>query len=307
MTSPTDGIFLVDKTEGISSHDVVSKVKKALKLDKVGHAGTLDPFATGLLIILTEQGTKLSPFVMQTDKVYVATMRLGVETDTLDRTGRIVQESKVPDVSRVFIQEAAGRFTGEIEQTPPVFSAVKCHGTRAYKLARTGRKVVLAKRRVFVHSFRILEVALPHVTMEIRCSSGTYIRSLAFDLGRAIGTGAHLSSLRRLSVGAFHIRDAVSCDEISIDHGIELWADRRISLRDALPEMKEIIAPNDIGTKIRQGNQAVLKELPNGLDLASGDGEYLKIISNDELVAVVKVNRSGRNGHGGLEIARVFN
>ena len=178
-----DGILLVNKIKGETSHDVVKKVKAAfgLKNCKVGHAGTLDPFATGLLIILLGQGTKLSRFIMSEDKVYRGTMRLGVETDTLDCTGSVVHKVTVSELGIEQIREKARQFVGEIEQLPPVYSAVKYKGTRAYKLARRGEEMSLKKRNVTVYSLRILSVDLPDVTMEVRCSSGTYIRSLAAD------------------------------------------------------------------------------------------------------------------------------
>ncbi|MCP4665904.1 MAG: tRNA pseudouridine(55) synthase TruB, partial [Deltaproteobacteria bacterium] len=252
-----DGILLIDKEEGQPSYGVVKEVKSALKgsqVGKVGHAGTLDPFATGLLIILLGQGTKISQWVMSQDKIYLATMRLGVETDTLDPTGQVVRTSVVPDLDPGFIREKSRSFIGPIEQVPPRFSAVKYKGTRAYKLARRGMAVDLKKRTVMVHSLSILSVNLPDVTMEIRCSSGTYVRSLAADLGRVLGPGGHLGSLRRLASGSFEVRNALKQSEIRAGGGPALL-DRVIFLRAALPQAPEIDVDRQTARKVRQGGR----------------------------------------------------
>ncbi len=306
MASPINGILLVDKNEGESSHDVVGKVKRALGLKKAGHAGTLDPFATGMLILLLGQGTKLSSFLMQTHKVYQATMRLGVETDTLDLTGQVVRNRPVPDLSPELIQETAHAFTGEIEQIPPIFSALKHNGTRAYKLARKGQDVVLKKRSVFIRSFDILSVKLPEVTFRIACGSGTYIRSLARDLGEALGTGGHLISLRRLSVGSFDVEDALASADILNGDFKAFCSDKVISLKEALPGFPEINVSPVIAEKIRQGSQSVLEGIAEDMDMTDCDGTHFKITSNDELVSVAKLNKSRRGSHGRLEIVRVF-
>lgn len=306
MTYPTDGILLIDKNKGESSYHVVQKVKDALKIRKVGHAGTLDPFATGLLIILLGQGTKLSPFVMSENKIYLATMRLGIETDTLDPTGRVVRKTPVPNLSPEYIQEKAGKFVGNIEQTPPSFSAVRTMGTRAYKLARRGQEVVLKKRNVTIHSLRILAIDLPDVTMEVRCTSGTYIRSLAFDLGQALGTGSHLRSLRRLGSGFFDVKNAFGSKKILNGNFNRSLNDRVIPMSAALPGMEEIQVEHSLAEKVRNGYQPALEAIADGYNLAARDGAHLKLVSNDELAAVVRVNISGRDGHGRLKIVRVF-
>ncbi len=306
MTYQTDGILLIDKNEGESSYDVVRKVKSALKIQKVGHAGTLDPFATGLLIILLGRGTKLSPFIMSDNKVYLATMRLGVVTDTLDPTGRIVRENPVPDLSLEDIRKKAEGFVGHIEQTPPDYSAVKYRGTRSYKLARRGQEVSLKKRTVMIFSLRIISVDLPDVTLEVKCSSGTYVRSLAADLGETLGPGGHLKSLRRLACGSFVIQDALNSKEILCEDNRRLFQDEVIPLRASLPHMREVVVGRSIAEKVKHGFQPALEGLDDGLDLADCEGTHLKLVSNSELVAVMKVNKSRRGGHGRLDIARVF-
>ena len=310
MEHPIDGILLIDKTEGETSHDVVKKVKSALGLKgcKVGHAGTLDPFATGLLVILLGQGTKLSRFIMSEDKVYSGVMRLGVETDTLDGTGSVVHTCMVPELGLKQIREKARGFVGEIEQVPPAYSAVKYKGTRAYKLARRGVVMTLKKRTVTVYFLRIHSVDLPDVTMEIRCSSGTYIRSLAADLGKGLGPGGHLKSLRRLASGAFKAEDGLTSRELVIkDSGsFSALRDRVIPLGAALPGMQEIEVGDMLAEKIRHGCQPAWEDLAGERDMAGFEDGNVKLVRNGELVAIMKADKSEGVDNGKIRIERVF-
>ncbi len=309
MGNATDGILLIDKHEGETSYGVVRKVKSVLgksKTPKVGHAGTLDPFASGLLIILVGQGTKLSSFVMSEKKVYQAIVRLGVETDTLDPTGQVIKKRKVPRIKPAFIREKAGMFVGEIQQTPPAFSAVRYKGTRAYKLARKGIEINLKKRKVTVFSLGIISIDLPDISIEVTCSSGTYIRSLAYDLGREIGTGAHLKSLRRKASGSFEASNALSSREIS-RKGNDLFLQKKIiPLRDALPGMGEIKINRTITGKVRNGYRPGWEEIAGDSRSAGRVNEYIKLVSGDELVAIIRGKNSGGVGHGEVRIERVF-
>jgi tRNA pseudouridine55 synthase len=310
MRHKIDGILLIDKTEGETSHDVVKKVKSALGLkgSKVGHAGTLDPFATGLLITLLGQGTKLSRFIMSEEKVYLGTMRLGVETDTLDCTGSVVRTGIVPELGIEQIREKSRKFVGEIEQSPPVYSAVRYKGTRAYKLARRGLKMELKKRNVTVYSLNIRSVDLPDVTMEVRCSSGTYIRSLASDLGKDLGPGGHLTSLRRLASGTFKSEDAMSSGELLIKDRERFSAlrDRVIPLRAALPDMQEIKVGDLLAKKVRHGYQPVLEDFAGEWSMTGFDDGNVKLVRDEELVAIMKANKSEGVDHGKIRIERVF-
>jgi len=309
MEYPIDGILLVDKEEGETSYSVVRSVKSAfggLKVQKVGHAGTLDPFATGLLIILLGQGTKLSRFIMSEGKVYTATLRLGVETDTLDPTGRQVRTSAVPDLSLGYIQEKARIFVGDIEQVPPIYSAIKYKGERAYKLARRGLKPDLKKRKVTIGSIRILSVDLPDVTMEVRCSSGTYVRSLAAALGKELGPGGHLKSLRRSASGSFEARNALSSKEISAKGNRKIFRDKVIPLRDAVPGMPEVEVDRFLAEKVRHGYQPALEGLTEEFNLAGRVGGHVKIVVDDRLVAIVELIKTRRVGHSKIKIERVF-
>jgi tRNA pseudouridine55 synthase len=302
-----DGILLIDKEAGETSFGVVRKVKRALGASrewKVGHAGTLDPFATGLLIILLGQGTKLSPFLMSGTKRYRATVRLGIETDTLDPTGEVTRTATVPGLEASVIEQAAQRLIGTIEQTPPIYSAVRHAGKRAYRLAREGVRVDLKKRKVEVHALKIVSVDLPHLTMEVTCSGGTYIRSLAADLGTCLGTGAHLRALRRLASGPFHVRDALGSEGITREGGLSGIRDRVISLGEALPGMAEIHVGRPLARKVRQGYQPAWNEIEPRPG-TSGD-EQIKMMSEGDLVAILGIVRDEINGRGKVKIERVF-
>ncbi len=309
MGNSADGILLIDKHEGETSYGVVRKVKSVFeksKVPKVGHAGTLDPFASGLLIILVGQGTKLSSFIMSEKKVYQATVRLGVETDTLDPTGQVVKKSKVPDIKPAYITKKAQTFVGKIEQTPPVFSAVRYKGTRAYKLARKGVEMDLKTRKVTVFSLRIISIDLPDIAIEVVCSSGTYIRSIAYDLGRELGTGAHLKSLRRLASGSFEAYNAMSSREISRKGNDSSLQKEIIPLRDALPGMGEIEVNSILTGKVRNGYRPRWEEIAGDSSLADCADEYIKLVSGYELVAIMKAKNSEGVAHGEVRIERVF-
>jgi tRNA pseudouridine55 synthase len=306
MAQTTDGILLIDKGEGETSYSVVKKVKRLFKVKKAGHAGTLDPFATGLLIALLGQGTKLSPFLMSERKVYRAVMLLGVETDTLDPTGRVIRRSAVPDLGLEEIEESAKDFEGEIQQTPPLFSAVKYQGERAYRLAREGKEIHLEKRTVTIHSLRILSVHLPLVAMEIVCSKGTYIRSLAADLGKTLGPGGHLKTLRRTASGPFQAENALCSADLSTVRREPAWRDRVIPLREALPFMREIEVDGPLARKVKQGYRPRWDELDGGLHGKDFKEGHVTLVRGDELVAIADVQTSGEGSGHGIEIKRVF-
>lgn len=208
-------IVLLDKPVDWTSFDVVNKLRGMTKVKKVGHAGTLDPFATGLLLICFASATKQVNQLMELEKEYQGTFELGAETDSHDVTGKIVAQHPVPDLSREHIESAAKKYRGEILQTPPMFSALKRDGKKLYELARQGKEVELAARPVKVYAFDILAVSLPEIRFRIACSRGTYIRAIARDLGRDLGCGAFLKTLRRTRVGAYTVADALSIQQFA--------------------------------------------------------------------------------------------
>ena len=206
-----NGILNVNKPSGLTSHDVVKRIRK-LAGGRVGHAGTLDPNATGVLLICGGRATRVAEYLMASEKVYDAVVRLGTETDTYDVDGRVVETRRV-SVSRAEIEAALEGFRGEIEQVPPAYSALKRNGQPLYKLARRGIEVERSARHVEISELTLIECKIPDVTLRIRCSPGTYVRSLAHDLGRVLGCGAHLASLERTASGNFTSADAIALDD----------------------------------------------------------------------------------------------
>ena len=208
-----NGILLVDKPAGITSHDVVDRIRRAAGTRRVGHTGTLDPGATGLLVLCLGAATRLSEHLTGLDKVYEGAMRLGIVTDSYDMDGKVVAENPVPVLTAADIQRACDRFAGEIMQVPPMVSAVKVGGERLYKRARQGEVVERAPRQVTVREFRVLSYEAPDAQIRVKCTRGTYVRSLCHDVGHALGCGAILASLRRTFVGQFSVEDALPVDQ----------------------------------------------------------------------------------------------
>ncbi len=205
----TGVILNVNKPESWSSFDVVKKIRNIIHIKKVGHAGTLDPFATGVLLVCTGKATKRVPELVELDKEYEAKIELGKNTDTFDRTGKVVGENEITHVTLKKIQEALGAFRGEISQIPPMYSAIKVDGQRLYKLARKGVTVERKARPVTIYELELLGFDSPFLSVRVCCSKGTYIRSLAYDIGQVLNTGAHLAELVRTRIGPYRVEDAV--------------------------------------------------------------------------------------------------
>lgn len=217
MTAP-DGILLIDKPAGITSHDVVDHVRRRFGIRRVGHTGTLDPAATGLLILLLGHATRQARFFLESDKSYLATLSLGITTDTLDAQGQVLKTHPVGLLTPDQIESVCQRFRGEIEQLVPAYSAVQIQGRRSYALARAGIAIPPTHRKVIIHRLEILGIRLPEVDLEISCSKGTYIRSLCADIGEALGCGGHLKALRRTRIGSFSIEQAVKLEEAALQN-----------------------------------------------------------------------------------------
>ncbi len=209
-----DGVLNIDKPRGITSHDVVKRVRRILRIKKVGHTGTLDPEATGVLPVLVGKATKISRFLINSDKEYIATMMLGIKTDTGDSKGRVISEASGPFPSEREIRSVFEGFTGSILQIPPMYSAIKVNGMPLYSLARKGIEVERKAREVTVYSLDIRNIESTLITFRVHCSKGTYIRTLVSDIGDALGVGGHLVSLRRIVSGKFRIEDSVSLKEL---------------------------------------------------------------------------------------------
>ena len=209
-----DGVLLVDKAQDMTSHDVVAITRRALNTKKVGHCGTLDPLATGLLLITVGRGTKIQDLLMSEDKEYVGTLRLGETTDSQDADGVVTETKPVPDFSADDIAAAFDKFKGDFYQMPPMVSAIKKDGVPLYKLARQGKEVVREPRFVRVYAHAINGIALPDVEFRVVCSKGFYVRTYAHDIGQALGCGAHLRALRRTKSGRFSVEGAVTVEEL---------------------------------------------------------------------------------------------
>ncbi len=289
------GILLVDKPCGPTSAAVVARVKRALGQRKVGHLGTLDPFATGLLPICLGNATKLAQFLADDEKRYVGEIVLGVETDTLDSTGRVVAAVEVPVLSPEQIARAVASLRGEILQTPPMYSALKRGGVPLYRLARAGQDVAREARQVRVAEFDVALVARDRLAFAVTCSRGTYVRVLAQDLGVALGTGAHLAALRRTACGAFRVRNAISPEAVVPD------AISVVAPSAALAQYRAVVANPAMIAAIRRGQQQALR----GLGLPRRVAEIVRVESEQgDLVAVAEAGASG--GESSWRLARVL-
>ncbi len=280
-----NGILLIDKPSGPTSHDIVNIARRWSGQRRVGHAGTLDPAATGLLVILLGKATRLSSWVMGADKTYEGVIRFGIATDTLDADGQEVHREPCA-VSDSLLRQAVEGLTGEITQVPPNYSAIKVGGSPAYKTARAGGELDLPERQVRIDSFTVGEVGagdFPSVSFQVACSSGTYIRSLAADLGSAIGCFAHLESLRRTRIGQFAIDDAVTIDEL---RGFEHDEAPIVAMKHAL-ELPEHRAPVEELPLLLSGRAVSVPSTGASLK----EGETVKIIGDDdgELVGLGRI------------------
>jgi len=227
--SGIDGVLLVDKEPGMTSHDVVAITRRALNTKKVGHCGTLDPLATGLLLITIGRGTKIQDLLMSEDKEYVGTLVLGSVTDSQDADGEVTATTPVPELSREAIDAAFAKFHGDFYQTPPMVSAIKKDGVPLYKLARQGKQVEREPRFVHVYAHEILAVRLPEIDFRVVCSKGFYVRTYAHEIGQELGCGAHLKALRRTKSGRFNVEGAVTIPELKAGP-LEVVAERVLSL-----------------------------------------------------------------------------
>ncbi len=226
-----DGALLVDKPGEWTSHDVVAKIRNFFRLEKVGHCGTLDPMATGLLILVLGKATRMSERFMASDKVYEGTMRLGETTNSYDADGEIQETKLIPLMSVEDLNTAAEEFLGDIQQVPPMVSAKKIGGVPLYKMARQGKEVVREPRLIHVYTYRFHDYEEPFAYFRVSCTKGTYVRSLAHDLGQKLGCGAHLTALRRTGSGRFDVADAVPLAEL-------LKMDRKTLEAQVIPLLK---------------------------------------------------------------------
>lgn len=286
MPPELNGIVVVDKPEGISSAGVVARVKELFGARKVGHAGTLDPFATGVLICCINQATRLAQFLLKGDKVYEAELVLGTVTDTQDGTGTIIERHPLTGIAAGQIQETALRFVGSITQVPPVYSALKHQGTPLYKLARRGAAVEKPARPVRIHHLDILEVNLPVVRFSVACSSGTYVRTLCADMGRELGCGGHLRWLRRTASCGFSIDDAIVLEQLAACRDQGCLDETVIPMTDALPFVPAEVVDDDLATRIQNGMKLSETDFPVPPRM-SDQGVFKVVGPHGRLIAVL--------------------
>jgi tRNA pseudouridine55 synthase len=266
------GLVVVDKAPGMTSHDVVARVRRLAGTRKVGHAGTLDPMATGVLVLGVDRATRLLGHLMLTEKAYDATIRLGVSTTTDDAEGEVTAVHAVDGVREDVVRDELARFVGDIEQVPTAVSAIKVDGKRAYARVRDGEQVELKARPVTIHELVVHEVALPDVRISVRCSSGTYIRAIARDLGTALGVGGHLTALRRTAVGPFGLSAARTLEQLSDEFSVVPIADA------ARASFASVDLDDEQAAHVRFGR---------GLDLVlPGDGPHAVFAPGGEFLAL---------------------
>ena len=290
-----DGFLVIDKPAGISSHDVVNRVRRILGTRKVGHTGTLDPFATGVLPIAVGEGTKAIQFLDEGEKAYEAVIRLGLVTDTLDITGAVLQEHDPTGVRQAQLLDAMARLTGEISQVPPMYSAIKQGGQPLYKLARKGVEVERAARQVTIHSFELLGFSSPLATVRVHCSRGTYVRTLADDLGKLFGCGACLTALRRTMSGPFRLEAAMSLDQLAGSVAEGLVQQHVVALTAATSHLQQI-----------QLTESELQKLKNGIPprdrLLEMEPGLFSLMYDQQVIAVAE-----QTTERAISLKRVFN
>lgn len=288
--SEINGIIVINKPKNYTSHDVVAKVKKILKLKKVGHTGTLDPNATGVLPLLLNSGTKLSKYLINHDKEYEVTLKLGIKTDTLDSEGKILEERKVDTAileNTENIKEVLNSFVGKQEQIPPIYSAIKVKGKKLYEYARSGEKVEVQARQIEIYNIELQEVDIEkqEIVFKVECSKGTYIRSLCEDIATKLGTIGYMKELNRTRVGSFEIEDSITLEELEKCENVNL---KVITMEELLKQKEKIIL-----------NKKQLELFLNGVKLTNNNQDGLYRIYNQDKqfigIGVIQENKLKRD------------
>ena len=300
-----NGFVIIDKPAGITSHDVVSRVRRIAGTRRVGHTGTLDPFATGVLPIAVNDGTKAIPFLDEGVKCYEALMQLGVATDTLDMTGKVMSERDCSSVSRELLLNAFAQFTGNISQIPPMYSAIKQGGQPLYKLARQGQQVERAARQVEIHALELLSFTSPFVSFRVTCSRGTYIRTLADDIGAILGCGACLKELRRTASGPFQLQSSISLEILESVFKEGRSADIFITPHAALGHLLDL-SLNEAGlAKVLHGRSPEWSEVEPEASRPGTNSTLVRLSRDHELVAVAEYLEGADMQHK-ITLKRVF-
>lgn len=273
-----DGVLVIDKPGGPTSFDVVRQVRSLLKVKKVGHTGTLDPMATGVLPICLGEATKVAGFLTEGDKAYDATVRLGVETDTQDAEGKVLAEHPVPPLDAAMLEAALTPFRGTFAQVPPMYSAVKVDGKRLYELARAGEEVERAARQVTVYELTLRDFSATRLQLSVRCSKGFFVRTLAHDIGKALGCGAHLEVLRRTMSGPFTLAQAMPLAELTeLAQDREALATRLRPLSEALSNLPALNVSAADATRVSHGVPLEAPPMPGRVRVVGPDGAVLAV------------------------------
>ena len=280
------GIVVLDKANGLSSNAALQEVKRLYEANKAGHAGSLDPLATGVLPVCLGEATKVSQFLLDSDKRYRARIKLGIRTDTGDSEGSIIERNEGIRVSREAIERALTKFKGEVEQVPPMHSAIKMNGVPLYKLARKGIAVEREPRLVTLYQICIVEFVNSELELEISCSKGTYIRTIADDLGQELGCGAHVIELRRTQAGVFTEKDSISSEELALEkenRGLDKIDQFLIPMDRAIQDLPEVNLPSITASHVKNGQAVLVRHLPkNGLVRMYEDEQFIGIGSIDD-------------------------
>jgi len=273
-----DGVLIIKKEAGWTSHDVVAKVRHLLGGPKVGHAGTLDPAATGLLPVLVGRGTRIAEYLVEWDKEYRAVLRLGESTDTQDATGTVLARHSTDTVTSEAIHEVVGRFHGPIQQVPPMYSAVKIGGVPLYKSARAGKTIVRDARTIVIHTLEVEAIQGRDVTLCIVCSKGTYVRTLCADIGEALGVGGHMLALERRRVGPLTIDQALTVDEVVTRHALGRLGDDLLSLDRALTHLRIAVVNEQIADRVRHGGPVPMAKILRWEGAADAEGGSRRLV-----------------------------
>lgn len=301
-----DGFLIVDKPAGMTSHDVVARVRRLVHQKKVGHTGTLDPFATGVLPVALGEGTKAIPFLDESCKEYRAVMRLGEATDTQDLTGQVISRGDWSRLTPDHIEAVSRLFVGTISQVPPMFSALKRDGVPLYKLARQGMDVERQPRDIVIFSLEIERIELPDVTFSVVCSRGTYVRALAADMGDRLGCGAHLRELRRTRSGSFAIARAVTLEQLAEAVAAGKVESLAVSPLAALSPLPELVLTERGAAKIGNGVVPGVDDLEQGQDKSQHSGR-VRLSRGGRLMAVAEAVAGDAGGHVQIHrLLRVF-
>lgn len=280
------GIVVLDKANGLSSNAALQEVKRLYEANKAGHAGSLDPLATGVLPVCLGEATKVSQFLLDSDKRYRARIKLGIRTDTGDSEGSIIERNEGISVSRKAIERALTKFKGEVEQVPPMHSAIKMNGVPLYKLARKGITVEREPRLVTLYQICLVEFVNSELELEISCSKGTYIRTIADDLGQELGCGAHVIELRRTQAGVFTEKDSISAEELALEKenkGLDKIDQFLIPMDRAIQDLPEVNLPSITASHVKNGQAVLVRHLPkNGLVRMYEDEQFIGIGSIDD-------------------------